>query len=1251
MKRRKQIKVLAIVLAVILVIQSVDFQNVNAKTASEGEAGYLNEYEKLINEEEISKEEVLTYSKKHESIYNKISKETVDLANRCGDWMYVAQNTCNWPTNGGKLIEPDEIYKTDKLYNGLYSAEIRKHHFLTAIGESSTITSTTMATGSTNIGYGTKHFVGGELAFCSDHWKDSLAAGTTVTAVNPGLNDSIINNMKKILYYGYGGAQSIVGSTVDDFLLTEFALSYAKGTYPDAGSKTIAYYNNLISKSLPTDVEITLTFWSSGNSNQQQLVTISTQKKPEVVMFYSNLKFVKVSDFTDRSVGQASGQAEYYIYEYSKYDKQYHKCCRVNYNGDTSTNRTNHNVYSLSSNIQKTQYGWNNGALVVLTDISYTTSHNSRLYYTDYNEGKFRLVEEKAPNGYNVSAPVDFSIPSDKNSVIDLSSTWNISTMNDGKVVDVPWYCNVKFNKYDAITKDIISGAKFVVDENIGTGTTDRWVKVADVHFNGTSKDLTDINNEYSLNISGTAQYHGTEGTVIVTVPANSSGTFKSSRLYYTEYNQGRFRIRETQAPEGYSLAAPFVWKMKRNAQVVETKINENPKGSIYVTKRDVFDGTPVKGATFELRDITGLTDKELENLSAGELIDEWITTEEGHTVMDSSGTKQLPAGTYRIVETNAPIDEKTGKQYLLADPYIFVRESSTDSNNIDILEYPEPEISTVAIDSETLTHTGCNNKKVTIVDTVSYVGAKPGELLELTGTLVYADSGEKVDVSEIKTNVEAEEDGEGKVEMRYSVDYDKVEGRDVVVTVSLIEGNVTVEHDSLTNLNQTVSYPSIKTKVADRQGYASVNETIIDTVTLTNLVEGESYTLIAKLYNRTNNSFIKDSENNDIESKEVSFVYKGQQTENVSITYNSIDLKGDSVIVYEYLYVNGVCVSQHTEDDVNQRIDYPDLKTKAADYETGNHQGVVTEKARIIDKCYVSNLIVGKEYTVEGTLKNKENGETVVDGTGKEVTGKTTFVAESENMEVEVEFELDSSVLAGKKTVCFETLKYDDIELVSEIDLQNEEQEVDYPDLKTKAADYETGNHQGVVSEKARIIDKCYVSNLIVGKEYTVEGTLKNKETGETVIDGSGKEVTGKTTFIAESENMEVEVEFELDSSVLEGKKTVCFESLSYEDIVVVAEEDLLNEDQEIEYPMNPPEETTTPEEITSETETTTEIETTKKTSPPEVTTEEETTTPERTTYENPPKTGDNTMIGKILLFMIVISGLVIILARKKKI
>lgn len=243
-----------------------------------------------------------------------------------------------------------------------------------------------------------------------------------------------------------------------------------------------------------------------------------------------------------------------------------------------------------------------------------------------------------------------------------------------------------------------------------------------------------------------------------------------------------------------------------------------------------------------------------------------------------------------------------------------------------------------------------------------------------------------------------------------------------------------------------------------------------------------------------------------------------------------------------------------------------PQLKTNASEKTTKDNVGV-HGKMTIVDKVTYKNLIKGKEYTVKGTLMDKATGQPIMVN-GNKVLATKTFKAEKSKGEVELEYVLDAKDLEGKTTVVFEDLYKDGKLVVSHNDLEDEDQTVYIPKVRTTAKSAATNSHQGEASKEEKIVDKVMYNNLVIGKEYEVKGTLMNKATNKPILI-DGKEVTAAKKFTAEQKDGFVELEFTYDSSKLKnGETTVVFEDLYHNGIKVATHSNINDEDQSVHYP-----------------------------------------------------------------------------------
>ncbi len=122
------------------------------------------------------------------------------------------------------------------------------------------------------------------------------------------------------------------------------------------------------------------------------------------------------------------------------------------------------------------------------------------------------------------------------------------------------------------------------------------------------------------------------------------------------------------------------------------------------------------------------------------------------------------------------------------------------------------PEIKTTAKDSKSGNHEASRDKKVSIVDTVSYHNLVVGKKYTVKGVLMDKGTGKPVRdglsaVTSEKTFTAEKKDG--TVELQFTFDAERLQGDDVVVFEDLIHNGITVtSHADLSDKNQTVHFP-----------------------------------------------------------------------------------------------------------------------------------------------------------------------------------------------------------------------------------------------------------------------------------------------------------------------------------------------------------------------------------------------------------------------------------------------------------
>ena len=329
----------------------------------------------------------------------------------------------------------------------------------------------------------------------------------------------------------------------------------------------------------------------------------------------------------------------------------------------------------------------------------------------------------------------------------------------------------------------------------------------------------------------------------------------------------------------------------------------------------------------------------------------------------------------------------------------------------------------------------------------------------------------------------------------------------------------------------------------------------------------------------------LKD-ENDDEITRELTFTAEAEsETQTLTFEINDEDaVKAKEIVVFEELYgpdedVTGEMVlrASHKDlNDANQTVVYPTITTEAFDFnaDVDIHEGVAAyEFIDIYDFVNFNKFIEGKTYTIKMSLYDKDTGDPIIDTTGESASCEYTHeYSQSDKTAVMCPINaINYSDVKGKDVVVFEEIYFDGILIASHKDLNDTDQTVSYPEISTSAVDDTTGTKEGYLDDDTvQITDTVSYKKLCIGDEYEVVGTLMDKSTKKAITDADGNAITGSTIFTPTEREGEVEVHFTCDSTLVEGKDVVVFETLnnissSFDD--VAHHQDITDKNQTITY------------------------------------------------------------------------------------
>lgn len=382
---------------------------------------------------------------------------------------------------------------------------------------------------------------------------------------------------------------------------------------------------------------------------------------------------------------------------------------------------------------------------------------------------------------------------------------------------------------------------------------------------------------------------------------------------------------------------------------------------------------------------------------------------------------------------------------------------------------------------------------------------------------------------------------------------------------VTVYKDSVTIDLGTLTDDLIEIGTTALDKETGTHMSKPEKEVTLVDTVEYSGLKKGQSYKLVGTLMDVETGEAIQ-IEDKPVTSEKTFTAKKSPGTVEVSFTFDASSLSGKTTVIFEELYQEDKQLAVHADlSDQDQQISFPEIGTQAIDSETGEHMANADEKVKLIDTIQYKGLVPNLKYIATGTLMDAKTGEPVLIN-DKQVSAKTTFTPETSSGTVDVVFEFDGSSLAGKTTVVFESVTQDKKEIAVHADLEDEGQQIFFPEIATQANCPDT-NTQMAVPKKELIIMDTVSYHLIPNKEYKLTGTLMDKESGKSLqIDG--KEVTSELTFTPEDAEGTVELSFILDATALAGKTIVAFESVSYQDKEVAFHTQIDDAPQTIYFP-----------------------------------------------------------------------------------
>ena len=615
--------------------------------------------------------------------------------------------------------------------------------------------------------------------------------------------------------------------------------------------------------------------------------------------------------------------------------------------------------------------------------------------------GKYIVKETKAPEGYLLNKK-EFEV------TLTYKDQTTEIIYGDVTVPDQPAKGQIRITKTDAETnKPIPSGAEFTVTAAEDITTPDGTVRAE-------------------------------KGTVVATLTTDEKGKAETDKLYL-----GKYVIKETKAPEGYLLNEKefevILTYADQETEIVygDVTVPDQPaKGQIEILKKDEETGNLLSGAEFTVTAAEDITTPDgTVRAEKGTVVDTIVTDTTG-----IARSKELYLGKYVVKETKQPIgfirpDQTWDVELKYADQKTeLVKENLTIKNQPTEIIVDKKETGTDKPlegvkfviwnkDKEDPIDPGMQHKDI-------YTTDKNGKI-----RLLYLEPGNYA-VAEVESIPGYAWDDKMIYEFTITED-GRVDGE---VSHTIPVGN---DRTEITETN------AINVSTGTQDAFA-VDLTIVDTVSIVNLMPNREYTLKLVLADaETGEPLQVKDQPSDLLTTEKTFTADDSKMDvPMEIQFDASAFAGRTISVYEYLYQDGVEISKHEDpNDKKQQIYVKDklrLNTTAIDLISGTHEAIAKKDVTIRDNVDHFGLIEDQEYVLKGILMDQKTEEPLLID-GKPITAEKTVQITEADGTVNMDFTLNASELNNRSIVVYEYLYHDGQLIAAHKDINDEDQTITF--------------------------------------------------------------------------------------------------------------------------------------------------------------------------------------------------------------
>ena len=405
----------------------------------------------------------------------------------------------------------------------------------------------------------------------------------------------------------------------------------------------------------------------------------------------------------------------------------------------------------------------------------------------------------------------------------------------------------------------------------------------------------------------------------------------------------GTYVVHQTKGGNGRQLVADFDVVIAEDGKVYSYDLVNTQKNAQLKIVKTSEDGV-VEGIKFRVTRLEDGYSAEYTTNAAGEILTETLPI-----YADKDGAAKYQ---YRVEE----LDTEKTYGYQLPEPQVV---ELSEGEIVSVSFHNKPvEIGTKAtVEGEKEIDP---LDKVTLTDTVSYIGLVPGKEYKVTGVLMDKETGEKLLVNGKEITAETTfiaETKNGSVDVTFIFDATGLHGKEIVVFEDLYRENVLLAtHADIDDEGQTVRIRNPKihtTATADGKKEIIADEiTITDVVSYEDLTPGKEYKVSGVLMNKATGE--KLLINGNAVTAEATFKAMAV-TGTVKMTF-TFDARGlvieTDTVVFETLYRDGLVFAVHADiNDESQTVKVKPL-----------HGSVSLTKSSTMDD---TKRLTGAEFTV----------------------------------------------------------------------------------------------------------------------------------------------------------------------------------------------------------------------------------------------------------------------------------------------